>query len=228
MISIIAYTLFFGVSISDITAVGPAAFLLASAVSIVRLFVQGVRFHELSKGINGTTRINASNTTIARMASEFTDLVVPSYAGGELVKIPWLTKKGFSLGQAILIAYLEVLFDVVIGGLISIIAALYLLTRGIYIPALILLALSFLWIGFFTIVPWLVSRGKGAVPKTVVKIMSSIIGAKRAELLASKLSEVAVQSSQAAGIFFRAAKGIVVKVLLLTVIMVVLAGSIFP
>jgi len=227
IISIIAYTLFFGVSVSDIIAVGPAAFLLASIVSIARLLVQGVRFYELSKGINSNASIKVSNTTVARMASEFTDLVVPSYAGGELVKIPWLVKKGFNLGQAILIAYLEVLFDVIIGGLISIIAALYLLTRGAYVPASILLMLSFLWIGFFAIVPWLVSRGKGAMPKPIVRIISLIVGVKRAESFASKLNEVAVQSSHAAGTFFKSSKGVIAKVLLLTIIMVVLAGMIF-
>ncbi|MCS4538360.1 MAG: flippase-like domain-containing protein [Thaumarchaeota archaeon] len=227
IVSIIAYTLFFGVSVSDIIAVGPAAFLLASIVSIARLLVQGVRFYELSKGINSNASIKVSNTTVARMASEFTDLVVPSYAGGELVKIPWLVKKGFNLGQAILIAYLEVLFDVIIGGLISIIAALYLLTRGAYVPALILLMLSFLWIGFFTIVPWLVSRGKGAMPKPIVRIISLIVGAKRTESFASKLNEIAVQSSHAAGTFFKSSKGVIAKVLLLTIIMVVLAGMIF-
>jgi uncharacterized protein (TIRG00374 family) len=227
IVSIIAYTLFFGVSVSDMIAIGPAAFLLASIVSIARLLVQGVRFHELARGINDNASINTSNATVTRVASEFTDLVVPSYAGGELVKIPWLTKKGFSLGQAIFVAYLEVLFDVVIGGLISIIAVLYLLARGVYVPALILLALSLLWIGFFTIVPWLVSRGKGALPKTVIKIISSFIGAKRANSFASKISEVAVQSFHAAGIFFKGSKVTVAKVLLLTVVMVVLAGTIF-
>ena len=227
IVSIVVYTIFFGVSVSDIIAVGPVAFSLASIVSVGRLLVQGVRFHELAKGINTSANIKIGSSTVARMASEFTDLVVPSYAGGELVKIPWLLKKNFNLGQALLVVYLEVLFDVVIGGLISIIAALYLLARGGYLPALVLLILSFLWIGFFVMVPWLVSRGKGALPKIVVGIISSIVGAKRADLFAIKLNEVAIQSTLAAGTFFRSSKVAITKVLLLTIAMVVLAGMIF-
>jgi len=227
IVSIIAYTIFFGVSVSDIIAVGPEAFFLASVVSVGRLLIQGVRFHELAKGINNSANIKVGNSTVARMASEFTHLVVPSYAGGEIVKIPWLVKKSFNLGQAFLVVYLEVLFDVVIGGVISIIAALYLLARGAYVSAFILLILSLLWIGFFVIVPWQVLRGKGALPKIVERIISSIVGAKRAQLFASKLNESAVQSTHAAGTFFRSSKAVITRVLLLTIVMVVLAGMIF-
>lgn len=227
VVSIIIFTLLFGVSISDILAVGPTAFLLASLVSIARLFVQGLRFHELAKGINGSAEIKVGNSAVARMASEFTDLVIPSYAGGEFVKIPWLVKKGLNIGQALLVAYFEVLFDVVIGGLISIIAAAYLIARGAYITALILLVLSSLWIGFFVAVPWLISRGKGALPKTAIKIMAKFVGLKRAESFAAKLNEIALQSSHAAGAFFRSSKSVIVKVFLFTIAMVILAGMIF-
>ncbi len=227
VVSIFAFTIIFGVSLSDITSIGPTAFLLASLVSIVRLIVQGVRFHELAKGVNGSADIKLGRSTVARMASEFTDLVIPSYAGGEMVKIPWLVKKGLNVGQAILVAYFEVLFDVVIGGAISVIAAIYLIARGAYLPALVLLVLSALWIGFFVAVPWLVSRGRRALPNFLINMLSKIVGAKRAESLVGGLDKAALQSSQAAKTFLRSSKIVIVKVSLLTLAMVVLAGMIF-
>ncbi|MBI2127076.1 MAG: flippase-like domain-containing protein [Thaumarchaeota archaeon] len=227
VVSIFAFTIVFGVSLSDVISIGPTAFLLASLVSILRLAVQGVRFHELARGVNGSADIKLGRSTVARMASEFTDLVIPSYAGGEAVKIPWLVKKGLNVGQAILVAYFEVLFDVVIGGLISVIAAIYLIARGAYLPALVLLVLSALWIGFFVAVPWLVSRGRRALPNFLINMLSKIVGAKRAESLVGGLDKAALQSSQAAKTFLKSSKIVIVKVSLLTLVMVVLAGMIF-
>ena len=227
VVSIFAFTIIFGVSLGDIISIGPFAFLLASLIAIVRLIVQGIRFHEIATSVNRSADIKLGRSTIARMASEFTDLLIPSYAGGEVVKIPWLVKRGLNIGQAILVAYFEVLFDVVIGGSISVIAAIYLIARGAYLTALVLLALSALWIGFFVTVPWLASRGRRALPNFLINMLSKIVGAKRTESLVVGLDKAALQSSQAAKAFLKSSKIAIVKVSLLTLAMVVLAGMIF-
>ena len=228
VVSVIAFTLIFGVSTSDILAVGPAAFILASLVSAARLVVQGIRFHVLSKGVNGNANLRVGASAIARMAAEFTDLVIPSYAGGEAVKIPWLLKRGFNVGQALLVAYFEVLLDVTIGGVISIIAALYLAAQGAYLASIILLVLSSLWIGFFVAVPWLISRGRRSLPKLLISVLSKIIGAKRAESFVESLDHAAMQSSDAARTFMKTSpKSVIVNSFILTLIMVILAGTIF-
>lgn len=228
IVSTLAFTLVFGVSIYDILAVGPIAFILASSVSVLRLVVQGIRFHVLAKGINGNASLRVGESTVARMAAEFTDLVIPSYAGGEVVKIPWLLKRGLNTGQALLVVYVEVLFDVIIGGAISIIAALYLVTQGAYSASTILFVLSSLWIGFFVAVPWFVSRGMRSFPKLLIGYFSRIIGAKRVESVLGSLDRAAVQSSEAARTFVKTSpKNVLVESFLLTFAMVVLAGMVF-
>ena len=58
----------------------------------------------------------------ARLGGEFVTQTTPSYVGGELVRIAWLTKNGVPAGKAAWITTMEIIADVFVGTMLAFIA----------------------------------------------------------------------------------------------------------
>jgi len=83
------------VSPNDIFAVGLLPFVLSSASAIMgKLVLQAFRFKYFIYKFIGHNVSSTSKVITARLAGEFVTQTTPSYVGGELVRIAWLTKNG--------------------------------------------------------------------------------------------------------------------------------------
>ena len=59
----------------------------------------------------------------ARLAGEFVTQTTPSYVGGELVRIAWLSRDGVPPGKAAWVTTMEIIADVFVGAVLAFILA---------------------------------------------------------------------------------------------------------
>jgi uncharacterized protein (TIRG00374 family) len=114
--------LFTHASISDIFAVGLIPFT-TSVVSIIgKIMLQAFRFKYFIAEFIGPDVSSTWKIIYARLAGEFVTQTTPSYVGGELVRIAFLTKNGVSVGRAAWVTTMEIIADVFVGTTLAFIA----------------------------------------------------------------------------------------------------------
>ena len=92
--------LFTPVSLNDVLSVGIIPFLLSFLATMMRIFLQAVRFYYFVRKFIGKNVSSFWKIIFARLAGEFVTQTTPSYIGGELVRIAFLTKSGVPAGRA--------------------------------------------------------------------------------------------------------------------------------
>ncbi|HEX5893088.1 MAG TPA: lysylphosphatidylglycerol synthase domain-containing protein, partial [Nitrososphaeraceae archaeon] len=96
--------IFSPVSVTEIFSVGLVPFIISVIFSLTKVFLQAFRFkYFVDKFLN--YKIGSSfNLISVRIGSEFVTNTTPSYIGGEIVRIAWLTKNKVPAGIAAWIA----------------------------------------------------------------------------------------------------------------------------
>ena len=130
LIVLLLITVFFGIRLSDVSAVGLDAFLFSCLLSVGSLLARGARFPIILRRYHGGLRVGFFKALLVRLGSEFIALVSFAYVGDEVFRLGWLTRKGVDSGYAAWIAYMEIFFDVLIGTALSLISAAFLLVHG--------------------------------------------------------------------------------------------------
>jgi uncharacterized protein (TIRG00374 family) len=120
------------VSPQDIFAVGLVPFVASAAAAIVKIMLQAFRFKYFIKRFIGYDVASTSKTISARLAGEFVTQTTPSYVGGELVRIAWLSKNGVPAGKAAWVATMEIIADVFVGSMLAFIAGAYAIYNGAF------------------------------------------------------------------------------------------------
>ena len=118
------------VSPQDVFAVGLVPFVASAAAAIVKIMLQAVRFKYFIKRFIGYDVSSTGKTLSARLAGEFVTQTTPSYVGGELVRIAWLSKNGVPPGKAAWVATMEIIADVFVGSMLAFIAGAYAIYNG--------------------------------------------------------------------------------------------------
>lgn len=120
------------VSPQDVFAVGLVPFMAAAAAAIVKIMLQAYRFKYFIKRFIGYDVSSTGKTISARLAGEFVTQTTPSYVGGELVRIAWLSKNGVPPGKAAWVATMEIIADVFVGSMLAFIAGAYAIYNGAF------------------------------------------------------------------------------------------------
>jgi hypothetical protein len=164
----------------DVLAVGILPFILSSIASVVKLLVQGVRYHYYVKSFVGPVASLRQNI-IVRMGSEFVTLTTPSYTGGEFVRVAWLHKRGVHAGRGMWIITAEVISDVLVGSMLAFIAAFiaflaqnYLIATGIAVITAPIFA-AYMALLIFS------SRRIIQLPKFIRTLASRVFGTEKAD-----------------------------------------------
>src|SRR5256712_11746224 len=89
-----------------------------------KLFTQGLKFNYLVKKFLGPVDVNWKTISV-RIGSEFVTSTTPSFVGGELVRIMWLSKKGVPVGRASWVTIIEIVTEVLVAGIFAITAAAF-------------------------------------------------------------------------------------------------------
>jgi glycosyltransferase 2 family protein len=110
------------VSPTNIFAVGVIPFVMSSISVIGKIMLQALRFDYFIRKFIGPNVSSTGKIISARLAGEFITQTTPSYVGGEIVRIAFLTKNGVPAGNAAWITTMEIIADVFVGTILAFIA----------------------------------------------------------------------------------------------------------
>ncbi|WP_042683944.1 lysylphosphatidylglycerol synthase transmembrane domain-containing protein [Candidatus Nitrosotenuis chungbukensis] len=160
----------FNIKPEDIFAVGIINFLAAFAAIMLKLFLQGVKFHYIIRTFHGSLE-SLWRTIFVRIGSEFVTMTTPMFVGGEVVRIYWMKKRGMSTAKASWLGIFEIITEVLAAGVLSILAGVFALVSGYTVIGIVVLAAAIpivgLWIGLF----FLSSKRTFHVPKTFCNLI---------------------------------------------------------
>jgi len=168
---IIAIT--FNISIENLLAVGVIPFAGAAVAMACKLFTQGLKFNYLVKKFLGPVDVNWKTISV-RIGSEFVTSTTPSFVGGELVRIMWLSKRGIPVGKASWVTIIEIVTEVLVAGILAIIAAAFSFAYGAYIVGIAILAISLPVTGVWSTLFFLSSKKTFQVPGLIYRIITQI------------------------------------------------------
>lgn len=176
---VILLFIFSPVSVTDIFSVGIAPFLMAVLFSLAKVFLQAYRFKYFVDKFLGYKVSSSFKLISVRIGSEFVTNTTPSYIGGEIVRIAWLTKNKVPAGIAAWITTMEIIADVFVGTILALFAGIIALYNGaILIGTIIILISSFIF-GFWLIVVILSAHYNIQLPNVITKLVRRFLSYER-------------------------------------------------
>lgn len=161
----------FDIKAEDVFAIGLIPFLGAAGAMITKLALQGFKFSYIARKYLGPFD-SISRLTGVRMGSEFIKFTTPMFVGAEFVVIYWLHKKGVSPSKASWIAILDIVTEVLAGGLLSIAAGIIALINGAYVVAAIILGTSVFVTSLWLVLFFMSSKTTFQMPRIISKLVT--------------------------------------------------------
>ena len=193
---VILLFIFSPISITDIFSVGIAPFIAAVLFSLAKVFLQAYRFKYFVDKFLGYKVASSFKLISVRIGSEFVTNTTPSYIGGEIVRIAWLTKNKVPAGIAAWIATMEIIADVFVGTILALFAGIIAFFNGaILIGTIIILISSFIF-GFWLIVVIFSARYNIQLPKFIVKLVRRFLSHERSNKIINYTNAAIVALNQ--------------------------------
>lgn len=120
------------ISPSDVFVVGLIPFIISVASVIGKIMLQALRFKYFITEFLGHDISSTGKIISARLAGEFVTQTTPSFVGGEIVRIAFLTKNGVPAGKAAWVTTMEIIVDVFVGTMLAFIAGAVAIYNGGY------------------------------------------------------------------------------------------------
>lgn len=177
IIPIVIIAIQFDIKPEDVFAVGAIPFTLAVFAMLVKLGIQGFKFSYIARHYLGNID-SVWRMAGVRIGSEFIKFTTPMFIGAELVIIYWLHKKNVMPSKAMWVAILDIVTEVLAGGILSIIAGVIAMIHGAYIVGIIILATSISVTSLWTILFFLSSKRTFQVPRILANITQRISKAR--------------------------------------------------
>ena len=151
--------------------------------SLAKVFLQAFRFKYFVDKFLGYKLASSFKLISVRIGSEFVTNTTPSYVGGELVRIAWLTKNKVPVGIATWIATMEIIADVFVGTILALFAGLIALYNGAILIGTIIILISSMILGFWLIVVIFSAYYNIQLPKFMTKIIRRFLSNQRADIV---------------------------------------------
>jgi glycosyltransferase 2 family protein len=175
--------IFTPVSPNDVFAVGLIPFIISAASVIVKIMLQAYRFKYFIQKFIGPHVSSTGKIMSARLAGEFVTQTTPSFVGGELVRIAWLTKIGVAPGKATWVTTIEIIADVFVGTVLGLIAgAVAIYNGGIFIGVIVIIVVIPTLTFWLLLVIYSAKRNL-RLPSFSLKILHKFIAREKAERL---------------------------------------------
>ena len=167
-------SVFSGVGLDDLAKVSLQAFVASSLLSLGSLLMRSIRFAFIVERYSG--ELGFLKAIPVRIASEFVALLSFAYVGDEAFRFGWLARKGVEPGKAAWMSYIEIFFDVSVGTILSLAAAVYLLLHNALILGIIVAAISAtVLLGHILLILYSVRRGL-RVPRILSDLVVRLLG----------------------------------------------------
>ena len=196
LIPIFIIAIQFDIKFEDVLAIGFLPFVAAVIAMMIKLGLQGIKFAYIAHNYLGKFD-SFWKLSGVRIGSEFIKFTTPMFVGAEFVIIYYLHKKGVPPSKSTWIAIMDIVTEVLAGGLLSIMAGIFALMNGAYVVGTIILGISItitsLWMTLF----FLSSRRTFQVPRIFVSLTKRLAknkGEKYIEQTNSWMKEVCTMS----------------------------------
>lgn len=170
-------------SVTEIFSVGLVPFIMSVAFSLTKVFLQAFRFKYFVDKFLDYKIASSFKLISVRIGSEFVTNTTPSYIGGEIVRIAWLTKNKVPAGIAAWIATMEIIADVFVGTILALFAGILALYNGAILIGTIIILISSLIFGFWLIVVIFSAHYNIQLPKFMTKLIKRFLSQERAETI---------------------------------------------
>ena len=181
IIPLLIMFLFTHLSPAQIFAVGLVPFMISTASVMGRVILQAFRFEYFIRAFIGRNVSSVGSVISARLAGEFVTQTTPSFIGGEVVRIAFLTKNGVPAGRAAWVTTMEIIADVLVGTMLAFIAgAIAIYNGGGFIGITVILVAIPTMIFWLSLVILSAKRNL-TLPVLVVKILNKFISQEKAE-----------------------------------------------
>ncbi len=198
LIPILIIAIQFDIQVEDILAIGFFPFLGAVIAIMIKLGLQGVKFAYISRKYLGSFD-SFWKLIGVRVGSEFIKFTTPMFIGAEFIVIYYLHKKGVKPSKSMWIAIMDIVTEVLAGGLLAIMAGIIALMNGAYIVGIVILATSISITSLWMVMFFLSSKHTFQVPKVlanIVKRFGKQKGTKYIEKTNSWIEEVCIMSRE--------------------------------
>jgi glycosyltransferase 2 family protein len=203
--------LFMHVSPSQIFAVGLVPFIISTSSVMGRVMLQAFRFVYFIRAFIGGNVSSTGSILSARLAGEFVTQTTPSFIGGEVVRVAFLTKNGVPAGRAAWVTTMEIIADVLVGTMLAFVAgAVAIYNGGGFIGVTVILVAIPTLLFWLTLVVLSAKRNL-KLPLFSIKLLKKFISNEKAERIANstntaladlcKMSRENFNSSQVVRIF---------------------------
>ena len=179
IVPLILMVFFTHITVNDLLSVGVIPFILSSAAVIGKVLLQAYRFKYFIRKFIGHDVSSLSKTISARLGSEFVSQTTPSYIGGEIVRIAWLTRRGVPAGRAAWITTIEIISDVFVGTILGIVSGVFAILNGGYLIGTIVILLSIPTFTFWFLLMFFSAKRTLKLPKLIEKIIQKILRGER-------------------------------------------------
>lgn len=173
--------LFTPVSLNDVLSVGVIPFVLSFIATMVRIFLQAVRFYYFVRKFIGKNVSSFWKIIYARLAGEFVTQTTPSYIGGELVRIAFLTKSGVPAGRAAWVTTMEIIADVFVGTILAFIAGFIAISNGSILIGLIVISIAAPTFGFWFFILIYSAKKNIQLPDFSLKLARKFVSDQKAQ-----------------------------------------------
>ncbi len=198
LIPIIIIIVQFDIKLEDVLAIGVVPFILAVLAIMVKLGLQGLKLAYIARTFLGPFD-SIKRLTAMRVGSEFIKFTTPMFVGAEFAVIYYMVKKGISTSRASWVALLDIVTEVLAGGVLSIIAGIFALLNGAYLVAAVVLGTSVsvttLWVVLF----FASSKHTFQLPKGIASLISKFgkeRGVKYVKQTNQYIEEVCIMSRE--------------------------------
>jgi len=168
--------------------------------SLTKVFLQAFRFKYFVDKFLDYKIASSFKLISVRIGSEFVTNTTPSYIGGEIIRIAWLTKNKVPAGIAAWIATMEIIADVFVGTILALFAGIIALYNGAILIGTIIILISSLIFGFWLIVVIFSAHYNIQLPKFMTKLIHRFLPKERADTIInytnSALSDLCTMSRE--------------------------------
>ena len=159
----------FDIKFEDVLAIGFFPFLGAIIAVMIKLGIQGIKFAYIAQKYLGKFD-SVLKLSGVRIGSEFIKFTTPMFVGAEFIVIYYLHKKGVSPSKSTWIAIMDIVTEVLAGGLLSIMAGIIALMHGAYVVAGIILGTSITITSLWMVLFFLSSKRIFQIPNILSKL----------------------------------------------------------
>jgi glycosyltransferase 2 family protein len=173
--------LFTRVSPSDVLAVGLIPFIASVASVISKIMLQALRFKYFITEFIGHDISSTGKIISARLAGEFVTQTTPSFVGGEIVRIAFLTKNGVPAGKAAWVTTMEIIVDVFVGTMLAFIAGAVAIYNGGYFIGISIVLVAIPTLTFWLLLVIFSAKHNLHLPFFSTKILRRFIAKEKAD-----------------------------------------------